>query len=91
MTDVLAPGLLRGKVCLISGSGTGLGRAVALELGRLGATVVGCARRIGPIDDTAAAIPDAGGSADALTVDIRDEEAAHSWCTPVPHGPRSRA
>ncbi len=74
MAEVLARGLLRDKVCVISGSGTGLGRAAALELGRLGATVVGCARRIEPIAATAETIRAAGGTADAAHVDIRDEE-----------------
>lgn len=74
LSQVLASGLLDGKVCVVSGSGTGLGRASALELGRLGATVVGCARRAELIEATAAAIRDAGGSADCATVDIRDEE-----------------
>jgi citronellol/citronellal dehydrogenase len=72
---VLAPDLLHGKVCVISGSGTGLGRAAALEMGRLGATVVGCARRVEPIEATAQQIREAGGVADATPLDIRDEAA----------------
>lgn len=72
---VLASNLLRDKVCVVSGSGTGLGRATALELGRLGATVVGCGRRREPIEATAATIRQAGGSADAAPVDIRDDVA----------------
>jgi citronellol/citronellal dehydrogenase len=46
---VFLPGLLSGKVCLVSGAGSGLGRATALELARLGATVVGCGRREEPL------------------------------------------
>lgn len=76
---VLSPDLLRGKVCVISGSGTGLGRATALELGRLGATVVGCARRAEPIEATAAEIRRHGGSADALALDIRDDAAVDEF------------
>lgn len=77
--EILAPDLLRDKVCVISGSGTGLGRATALQLGRLGATVIGCARRAEPIEVTAAAIRDAGGTADTGTVDIRDPEAVDAF------------
>lgn len=77
--EILAPDLLRDKVCIISGSGTGLGRATALQLGRLGATVIGCARRAEPIEVTAAAIRDAGGTADTGTVDIRDPEAVDAF------------
>ena len=60
---IFAPDLLAGQVCVVSGSGSGLGRATALELGRLGATVVGCGRRPEPIEATATAIRELGGTA----------------------------
>ena len=72
---IFAPGLMDGRVCLISGMGSGIGRESALELARLGATVVGCGRRQEPIDETAALIADLGGRADAIACDIRDEDA----------------
>jgi citronellol/citronellal dehydrogenase len=72
---IFAPGLLDGRVCLVSGAGTGLGRATALELAALGATVVGCGRRPKPLEQTAATIADGGGRADAVPTDIRDAEA----------------
>jgi citronellol/citronellal dehydrogenase len=73
---IFAPGLLEDRVCVVSGAGTGLGRAAALELARLGATVVGCGRREEPLADTVAAIKaEAGGPAEAVPMDIRDEEA----------------
>jgi citronellol/citronellal dehydrogenase len=73
---IFAPGLLEDRVCVVSGAGTGLGRAAALELARLGATVVGCGRREEPLADTVAAIEaEAGGPAEAVPMDIRDEEA----------------
>ena len=72
---IFAPGLLDGQVCLVSGAGSGLGRETALELARLGATVVGCGRRIEPLEETRAAIEAIGGSADAVAADIRDEDA----------------
>jgi NAD(P)-dependent dehydrogenase (short-subunit alcohol dehydrogenase family) len=72
---IFAPGLLDGRVCLVSGAGTGLGRATALELSALGATVVGCGRRPEPLEQTAAMIADGGGRADAVPTDIRDAEA----------------
>jgi citronellol/citronellal dehydrogenase len=73
--EVLAPDLLSGKVCVISGSGTGLGRAAAMEMARLGATVVGCGRRREPIEATATQIRENGGAAEAAPVDIRDNVA----------------
>jgi citronellol/citronellal dehydrogenase len=72
---IFAPGLLDGRVCLVSGAGTGLGRATAFELAALGATVVGCGRRPEPLEETAAMIADSGGRADAVPTDIRDAEA----------------
>ena len=55
--------------------GPASGRASAIELARLGATVIGCGRRPEPIEETAAMIDDAGGKAEAEAMDIRDEEA----------------
>ena len=75
---IFAPGLLDGQVCLISGAGSGIGRETALELSRLGATVVGCGRRLEPLEETREAIEGLGGTADAVTADIRDEEAVEA-------------
>ena len=75
---IFAPGLLDGVVCVVSGAGTGLGRASALELGRLGATVIGCGRRAEPLESAVAEIEGLGGRAEAVAMDIRDEEAVES-------------
>jgi citronellol/citronellal dehydrogenase len=77
-SKIFAPGLLDGMVCLVSGAGSGLGRETAMELARLGATVVGCGRRAEPIEETRAAIEAFGGSADAEAADIRDEDAVNA-------------
>ncbi len=72
---IFAPGLLEGSVCVVSGAGTGLGREAALELVRLGATVIGCGRRQEPLDEMLAAAEPLAGSAEAEAMDIRDEQA----------------
>ncbi len=72
---IFAAGLLRDQVCLVSGAGSGIGRAVAVELAALGATVVGCGRRAEPLEETAELIAAAGGSAEAAPADIRDPDA----------------
>ncbi len=75
---IFAPGLLAGRVCLVSGAGSGIGRESALELARLGATVVGCGRRIEPLRETVAEVEASGGSAEAVAADIRDEQAVEA-------------
>jgi citronellol/citronellal dehydrogenase len=44
-SEVFAPGLLDGQVALVTGGGTGLGKASALELARCGAAVTIAGRR----------------------------------------------
>lgn len=77
-SKIFAPGLLDGQVCLLSGAGSGIGRETALELARLGATVVGCGRRSEPVEETAEMIAGAGGTAEGVACDIRDEEAVEA-------------
>ena len=72
---VFRDGLLDGQVCVVSGAGSGLGRATALELVRLGATVLGCGRREEPLAETAELAVRLPGSFDREAMDIRDEEA----------------
>jgi citronellol/citronellal dehydrogenase len=76
---IFAPGLLEGQVCAVSGMGTGLGRATGQELARLGATVVGCGRRPEPLEEAVAEIREAGGTAEASPLDIRDAEAVDEF------------
>jgi citronellol/citronellal dehydrogenase len=74
-SSIFAPALLDGRVCVVSGMGSGLGRATALELAALGATVVGCGRRAEPLAETVAAIESGGGRAESVAMDIRDADA----------------
>jgi citronellol/citronellal dehydrogenase len=75
VSEIFREDLLKGQVCVVSGAGTGLGRATAIELAGLGATVIGCGRRPEPIAETASAITDTGGVAEAQAMDIRDADA----------------
>jgi citronellol/citronellal dehydrogenase len=71
-SELFAPGVLDGQVALVSGGGTGLGRATALELAACGAHVVVCGRRLEPLEETAALAED--GRCEAVECDIREEE-----------------
>lgn len=64
---------------MVSGAGTGLGRAITLELCRLGATVAGCGRRPEPLTETAKLSEDLPGSFLHKALDIRDDEAVDSF------------
>jgi citronellol/citronellal dehydrogenase len=63
-----------GRVALVTGGGTGIGRATAVELAATGAAVVVCGRREGPLRQTAEAIESAGGASLAISADIREPE-----------------
>jgi len=72
---VFRAGLLEGLVCVVSGAGSGLGRETALELARLGATVVGCGRRSEPLAETGGLAEGLAGAFGHEQLDIRDEDA----------------
>ena len=60
-----------GKVALITGGGTGIGRAVARELARTGAKVAICGRRPEPLEDVQAEL---GDDCLAVSTDVREPE-----------------
>lgn len=68
-----APDLMAGQVALVTGSGSGMGRATAIEMAACGARLVLLARRPEPLEETAQVIREAGGEALVVPGDIRDE------------------
>ena len=68
-----APSLMLGQVALVTGSGSGMGRATALEMAFCGAKLVLFARREDPLQQTAEMIRAQGGEALVISGDIRDE------------------
>ena len=71
-SKIFQSGLLDGQVAVVSGGGSGLGRAAALELAALGARVVVCGRRSEPLEETARLSE--GGRVEAHPCDIREED-----------------
>ena len=64
--------LLKGQSILITGGGTGLGRVMTERFAELGARVAILGRRSEPLEETVAAIQQAGGTAAWTSADVRD-------------------
>ena len=65
---------LRGKTVVITGASSGIGRAAAIEMARRGANVVIGARRMEPLEATAAACRAHGVTALAIATDVTKPE-----------------
>ncbi len=65
---------LEGKIAVVTGSSSGIGKAIALRFGEEGATVVVAARRFDLCQKTVAQIQEGGGTAHAQQTDISQEE-----------------
>ena len=63
-----------GSVGLVTGGGTGIGRATALELARTGARVAICGRRAEPLESVRSELDSAGAVCVAQQTDVRDAE-----------------
>jgi citronellol/citronellal dehydrogenase len=68
-SEIFRPGLLDGRVAIVTGGGTGLGKAAAVELARCGARVVVAGRRQEVLD---AAVEEIGERGQAVSGDIRE-------------------
>lgn len=66
---------LAGKVAVVTGAGTGIGRAAALALAEAGAEVALSGRRSAPLEEVAAAIRQGGGTTLVVPGDVSDPQA----------------
>jgi citronellol/citronellal dehydrogenase len=73
--SVFGAGLFAGRVIIITGGGSGIGRCTAHELAHLGATVAIVGRNAEKLEKTQREIVEDGGRASIHVCDIRDEAA----------------
>src|SRR5258708_70184 len=69
---------LNGRVAIVTGAGTGIGREIANQLAGEGASVVLVGRRLALLQEAADAITAAGGRAFARAADITQAEAVET-------------
>ena len=74
---------LAGKTALITGASKGLGKAMALALGKAGARLVLVSRNLEQTQATAQAVQAEGGSAEAFQADLTDEQQVAKFASDV--------
>ena len=81
--SVFQPGLFKGKVVVVTGGGSGIGRCTAHELAALGAAVAIFGRKVEKLDAVRNEIEAAGGVCSTHVCDIREEDAVRAAITQV--------
>lgn len=77
------PLVLSGRTAVVTGAGSGIGRALAMAAARKGLAVAICDVAAGPLEETAAMIRRAGGTALSSVVDVTDEAAVAAFADRV--------
>ena len=70
----VSPFSLEGKIAIVTGGGTGIGKAIAIEFARAGADVVIASRKLEHLEATVADIRTLGRRSFAVAVDVRHED-----------------
>ena len=75
--SAFAPGLMAGKVVVVTGGGSGIGRCTAHELASLGARVVLIGRKLEKLQAVQAEIVEDGGAARCIPVTSARKRLSH--------------
>ncbi len=70
---------LKDQIAVVTGAGSGIGKAIALALGEVGATLVLVGRRIELLDDVAALLAARGAKAVCYPTDVADRESIEDF------------
>jgi 3-oxoacyl-[acyl-carrier protein] reductase len=76
--------ILKDQVALVTGAGRGIGRAIALELARLGADVALLSRTQAQLEEVAGVIAAMGGKSSVHTADVTDAAAVDACIKALP-------
>ena len=74
---------LQGKVALVTGASRGIGQAIALELGRLGATVIGTATTDSGAERIAATLKEHGIAGTGLALNVTSSESVQATLSTI--------
>jgi 3-oxoacyl-[acyl-carrier protein] reductase len=74
---------ISGKIAVVTGASRGIGKAIALELGRRGAIVVGTATSDTGADKISAYLQEAGITGKGCCLDVASESSVDAFCTAV--------
>lgn len=79
---------LGNTTAVVTGASTGIGRAIAVELGARGATVNLLGRSLAGLEETRRIISEAGGDAEVIETDLRDVGSLGGVAERIGRGPR---
>ncbi len=70
---------LKDNIAVVTGAGSGIGKAIALALGELGATLVLVGRRVALLDEVASALASHGAMAVSYPTDLADRKSVDNF------------